>query len=117
MSTPVDDHGGDLLKPLQKTEAVIADLESASAHAMVIGTVLEKELPSEVQVGDVAQAIEQTGELKQQLAESAETLTEVSAELVQEIVKRRKVSKQLEASRVEVQELQAEVSDAHKNGS
>lgn len=116
MATPVDDPIGNLLKPLQKTEEVIADLESASDHAMVIGTVLEKELPAEVQVGDVAQAIEQTGDLKQQLAESAETLTEVSAELVEEIVKRRQVSKQLEASRAQVHNLQAEVSEAHKTG-
>ena len=117
MATSVDDHVGNLLKPLQKTEAVIADLESAADHAMVIGTVLEKELPGEVQVGEVAQAIEQTGDLKQQLAESAETLTEVSAELVHEIVKRRKVSKQLEASRAQVHDLQAEASESQKPGS
>lgn len=102
MATPVNDHGSDLEKPLQKTQAVTADLQTASDHALVIGTVLAQELPPHVQVGEVAQAIEQTEELKEKLAESAETLTEVSAELEQEIAKRQEVSRQLQASRAKV---------------
>lgn len=115
MSTSVEDHGAELLKPLQKTEAVAADLEDASDHAMVIGTVLAKELPVEVLVGDVAQALEQTVELKERLAQSAETLTEVSAELAQEIAKRRAVALQLAASRAQVTALKAEASDLQKS--
>ena len=116
MATPVNDPV-DLTKPLQQTQAVAADLETAADHAMVIGTVLAQELPAHVQVGDVAQAIEQTEELKEKLAESAETLTEVSAELEQEIAKRRAVATQLKASRAEVEELKAEVSDSQKTDS
>ncbi len=115
MATPVYDHGGDLKKPLQKTQAVTSDLQTASDHALVIGTVLAQELPPHVQVGEVAQAIEQTEELKEKLAESAETLTEVSAELEQEIAKRQEVAKQLQASRAKVEALKAEVSDSQKN--
>ena len=115
MSLPVNTHGDDLLKPLQKTEAVTEDLEYAADHAMVIGTVLARALPSEVQVGEVAQAIEQTGELKEKLAESAETLNEVSAELEEEIAKRRAVGRQLEASRAQVHALKAEASDSQKS--
>lgn len=115
MATPVDHHGDALLKPLQKTEAVTAELQYAADHAMVIGTVLAKELPIEVQVGEVAQAIDQTEDLKEKLAESAETLTEVSAELEQEIAKRRAVAKQLDASRAQVQALKAEVSESQKS--
>ena len=117
MAIPVNDHGGDLEKPLQKTQVVTADLQTASDHALVIGAVLIQELPAHVQVGEVAQAIEQTEELKEKLAESAETLTEVSAELEQEISKRREVAKQLEATRAEVEELKAEVSDSQKTDS
>ena len=116
MAMPVNDHGDDLLKPLQKTEAVAEVLEQASDHALVIGTVLAKELPADIQVGEVAQAIEQTGELKEKLAESADTLAEVSAELEQEIAKRRAVTRQLGASRAQVDELQAEISDSKKPG-
>ena len=117
MATSVVARGDDLLKPLQQTEAVTADLEHAADQAMVIGAVLAKELPVDVQVGEVAQAIEQTGELKEQLAHSAETLTEVSAELEQEIAKRRTVGKLLEASRAQVEALKTEVSDSQKSQS
>ena len=109
-----DQSGDDLQKPLQKTQAVAADLQNASDHAMVIGSVLTQELPPHVQVGEVAQAIEQTEELKDKLAESAETLTEVSAELEQEITKRRAVAMQLEATRAKVEELKAAVSGSQK---
>ncbi len=117
MATPGNDQGGDLEAPLQKTQAVTCDLQKAADHAMVIGSVLEKELPEDVQVGEVAQALDQTEELKTKLAESAETLTEVSAELEQEIAKRRAVTKQLGASRAQVDELQAEISDSKKHDS
>jgi hypothetical protein len=73
---------------LQKTEAVAAEVQRASDDLAVINTVLEQELPDEVQVGDVAQAIEHTGQLEKKLAESAETLAEVNATLAEEIEKR-----------------------------
>ena len=117
MATSGNEHGDDLEKPLQKTKAVTAELHSASNHAMLIGTVLEQELPAHVQVGEIAQALEQTEELQEKLADSAQTLSEVSAELEQEITKRRKVSKQLKASRAQVQVLQDEASDSQKSDS
>ena len=113
MATSDHDQSGDALQiPLQKTQAVAAVLQNASDHAMVIGTVLTQELPPHVQVGEVAQAIEQTEELKEKLAESAGTLTEVSAELEQEIAKHKEVAKQLEATRAKVEALKAGVSDS-----
>jgi septal ring factor EnvC (AmiA/AmiB activator) len=92
--------------PLAKTEAVTAEIERASAHALVIGTVLAKELP-------VAQAIEQTEDLEQKLAESAETLADVSAALETEIAERGKLSDELAASREAIEQLETEVHDAH----
>ncbi len=80
-TTPLD-------QTLEKTEAVAAEVQSASDNLAVINTVLEQELPDDVQVGDVAQAIEHTGQLEKKLAESAEALAEVSATLAQEIEKR-----------------------------
>ena len=114
MEAPVKDGGDSLQKPLQKTQAVTADLQGASSHAMVIGAVLAQEIPEHVQVGDVAHAIEQTAELEDKLAESANTLTEVSSELEHEIEKRREAAEQLEASRAKVERLSAEVSNLHK---
>ncbi|MDO9360410.1 MAG: hypothetical protein Q7T70_15635, partial [Polaromonas sp.] len=43
---------------LAKNEEVAADVQDASDHLAVVATVLEKELPDNVQVDDVAQAIE-----------------------------------------------------------
>ena len=80
-TTPLD-------QTLDKTEAVAAEVQRASDDLAVINTVLEQELPDDVQVGDVAQAIEHTGQLEKKLAESAEALAEVSATLAQEIEKR-----------------------------
>jgi len=105
MATSVHADDDVLKEPLAKVQSVAADLESASNHAMVLGTVLAQELPQDVQVGEVAQAIGQTEELKDKLAESAETLTNVSAELEMEIEKRRQLAKQLEASRAQVKQL------------
>jgi hypothetical protein len=80
-TTPLD-------QTLDKTEEVAAEVQRASDDLAVINTVLEQELPGDVQVGDVAQAIEHTGQLEKKLAESAEALAEVSATLAQEIEKR-----------------------------
>ena len=89
----------------QKTKAVEADILRASDHAAVIGTVLAQQLPDEVQVGEVAQAIEQAEELEQKLAESAATLADVSAELGREIKKRRKMTEELNQSQARVARL------------
>lgn len=73
---------------LEKTETVAAEVQHASDNLAVINTVLEQELPDEVQVGDVAQAIERTGELEKKLAKSAEALAEANEALAKEIEKR-----------------------------
>ncbi len=75
----------------------------------MIGTVLAQELPAEVQVGEVAQAIEQTEQLEQKLVESAATLAEVSAELGREIIKCQEVTEKLNKSQARVDELSDEI--------
>lgn len=94
-----------------KTQAVAADVKRASEDLLVIGTVLEQELPDELQVGEVAQAIEHTGHLEKKLAESAESLTEVHAALEEEIEKRKNATAQRDASRALVEKLSANDGD------
>jgi hypothetical protein len=96
---------GCLEKTHEKAKAVEAEIVRASDHAGVIGAVLAQELPREVQVGDIAQAIEQTEALEQKLAESAATLADVSAELGREIKKRRQVTDKLNKSQARVEQL------------
>ncbi len=77
-----------LQNTLEKTEAVTAVIERASHQLSVVNTVLEQNLPPELQVGDVAQAINQTEQLEKKLSRSVEALTEVSAALEAELKKR-----------------------------
>lgn len=114
MATPAEEQVGDLVDPLKKTQSVTADIESASLHALVIGTVLTHELPADVKVGEVAQAIEQTQELKDKLAESAETLADVSAALESEIEKRSKITKQLGSSQEQLGKSQEQLGKSQK---
>jgi len=111
MATNADDQTSDLKLPLEKTQVVTADIESASLHAFVIGAVLDQALPDAVKVGDVAKAITQTEALTEKLAESAETLADVSAALEDEIEKREKVTRQLGKSQQRVEQLSEQVAD------
>ena len=104
-------------EPLQKAKAATAAVQSASDHAMIIGTVLAQELPASAQVGEVAQAIEQTEELKDKLADTAETLAEVSDELEQQITKQHEAAKQLVATRAKVEALKADASEQQQSAS
>ena len=109
MSVSHYDQTDGLQETRKKTKAAEADIQRAADHAGVIGTVLAQEIPYEVLVGDVAQAIEQTEELEHKLAESATTLAEVSAELGREIKKRRQVTAELDKTRAHVDKLSQKI--------
>src|SRR5688572_28526641 len=98
-----------LEQTLEKTEAVAADVQRASDNLAVVNTVLEQGLPEEVQVGDVAQAIEHTSQLEEKLAKSAETLAEVNAALSEEIEKRLEATAERDESQAEAEELKARI--------
>ena len=105
MVTPANPDAHHLQDTLDKTSAVTADIQSAASQAAVIGTVLAQELPDELQVGEVAQALGQTEALEQKLADSAETLADVTATLEQEIQKRHEADDKLARSRAQVKAL------------
>ena len=94
---------------VDKTGAVAADIQSAASQVGVIGTVLAQELPDELQVGEVAQALGQTEALEHKLAESAETLAEVTAALEHEVQRRREADAKLARSRAQVEALATQV--------
>ncbi len=96
-------------KTLEKSEEVAADVQRASDNLAVVSTVLEKELPDEVQVGEVAQAIEHTSQLEEKLAKSAEKLAEVNAALSKEIEKRLEVTAERDASQALAEKLKAKI--------
>ncbi len=99
----------------KKTRAVKAEIERAADQAAVIGTVLAQELPDEVQVGEVAGAIEQTEALEEKLTKSAEALADVTAELEQEIAQGRATAKKLDQSEARVERLSDQIDAARKD--
>lgn len=95
MAAQHKDSAGDnapLVQTLQKTKSVAAEVQRAADHLSVVNTVLEQELPDEIQAGEVAQAIAQTGQLEKKLAKSAEKLDQANEALGEEIEKRRKLT-------------------------
>lgn len=103
--TSRDRASASLDQTLDKTEAVAADVQRASDNLAVINTVLEQELPDDIQVGEVAQAIEHTGQLEKKLAQSAETLAEVNAALTQEIERRVEVTAERDENQAMIDKL------------
>ncbi|MGJ7604200.1 hypothetical protein ACSFA7_07645 [Variovorax sp. LT1R20] len=99
-------------KTLQKSEEVAADVQRASDNLAVVSTVLEQELPDEIQVGEVAQAIEHTSQLEEKLAKSAEKLAEVNAALSEEIEKRLEVTAERDESQALAEKLKAKIRGA-----
>lgn len=94
---------------LEKSEQVAADVQRASDNLAIVNTVLEQELPEAVQVGEVAQAIEQTSQLEEKLAKSAEKLAEVNAALSEEIEKRLEVTAERDESQALAERLKARI--------
>ena len=99
---------------LKNNVAVAEDVQRAAHDLSIVNTVLEQELPEDVQTGEVAQAIAHTGEIEKKLAESAEKLAQVNAALAKEIEKRVEVTQQRDQSRAVARELlrRADDSDA-----
>lgn len=94
---------------LQKSEEVATEVQRASDNLAVVSTVLEQELPDEIQVGEVAQAIEHTSQLEEKLAKSAEKLAEVNAALSEEIEKRLEVTAERDESQALAEKLKAKI--------
>lgn len=110
-------HGSTSLdRTLEKTERVAADVQKASDNLAVVNTVLEQELPEEVQVGEVALAIAHTSQLEEKLAQSAEQLAEVNAALSEEIEKRIEATAQRDESAARVKKLEARQATATEPG-
>ncbi len=99
MAAPPKTHPADapLHETAHRTKEVAAEVKRASEDLLVVNSVLEQELPDELQVGEVAQAIEHTNQLEKKLAESAESLAEVHAALEAEIRKNKAGAKDAEA--------------------
>ena len=76
--------GRPLLVAFVSSAGNLANLESIRTNNLaVVNTVLEENLPDHVQVGEVAQALDQSVEVEKQLSESVDRLQQVHDELGQ----------------------------------
>ena len=66
---------------IDKAKEVAAEIQQAADNLAVVNTVLQDQIPDEIQIGEVAQALGQSDEVEKTITKSAETLNEVNAEL------------------------------------
>lgn len=72
-----------LEQTIDKAKEVAAEIRQAADNLAVVNTVLEERLPDHVQVGEVAQALDQSVEVEKQLSESVDRLQQAHEELGQ----------------------------------
>lgn len=63
-----------LERTIDQAKAVAAEIRQAADNLAVVNTVLEEALPEHVQVGEVAQALDQSGQVEAKINRSAEVL-------------------------------------------
>ena len=88
-----------LTRALDQSEAVKEAVEHSADALLVISTVLKQEIPSYVQTGDVAQALQKTNELETKINDAASDLAQVNEVLAQEIDERMDLERELAAAR------------------
>ena len=77
-----DPHGSAALESaIDKAKEVAAEIQQAADNLAVANTVLQDQIPDEVQVGEVAQALDQSDQVEKTITKSAETLDQVNSEL------------------------------------
>lgn len=103
-ATPLD-------QTLEQTKAVAAEVQRAADNLSVVSTVLEQELPDDIQTGEVAQAIAQTGQIEKKLARSAEKLDEANEALGKEMDIRIEMTLERDRMRAENEALEAALRD------
>ncbi|MBS0426286.1 MAG: hypothetical protein JSR41_03240 [Proteobacteria bacterium] len=70
-----------LEQTIDKAKEVAAEIRQAADNLAVVNTVLEETLPDHVQVGEVAQALDQSVEVEKQLSDSVDRLQQAHDEL------------------------------------
>jgi len=77
-----------LEETIDKAKEVAAEIKQAADDLAVVNTVLEKRLPDDVQVGEVAQALDHSDAVEKTLTKSAEMLDEVNDALDDQAAKK-----------------------------
>ena len=70
-------------RAIDKAKKVAAEIQQAADNLSIVNAVLQERIPREVQVGDVAQALDQSDEVEEIIDDSAKALEQVNGELEQ----------------------------------
>jgi C4-dicarboxylate-specific signal transduction histidine kinase len=89
---------------LDHNEAIQATVEQSAAELCVVSAVLQQEVPEHVKIGDVAQALQRTGELEERIQISADNLEQVNHALKKEIQVRAQLECQLAATQAALEQ-------------
>lgn len=73
---------------LEQNEDALGSIEQSATELVMIHAVLTQEIPDEVQIGEVAQALQKTDELEIKMNDAAQQMAQVNEVLAQEIDKR-----------------------------
>lgn len=89
---------------LAQTQDVQQRLNSGAQELFVLSEVLKQEIPPEARNSDVAQALEKHEALEEKVQECADDLEDVTKALTQEVAKRKKLEKRLDAVELDARE-------------
>ena len=70
-------------------------VEDSSGELLLINAVLKQEIPPEIQLGEVAEALQKTDELEVKIQTAAQDLAQVNKALTQEIDERADLEREL----------------------
>lgn len=84
-----------LVRALNQNEAVKDTVEDSSGELLLINAVLKQEIPPEIQLGEVAEALQKTDELEVKIQTAAQDLAQVNKALTQEIDERADLEREL----------------------
>lgn len=84
-----------LARALELNESALDSVEQSACELAVIHAVLKQEIPEQVQIGEVAQALQKTDELETKINDTAQELAQVNEVLAQEIDKRADMESEL----------------------
>ena len=93
-------------RALDVNAAVKDIVEQSAAELVVINTVLKQEIPDDVQIGDVAQALLRTDALEVKISDAAQDLAQVNEVLAQEIDQRIDLERELAQTKAALVEAQ-----------
>ena len=88
-----------LARALEQNETALDSVEQSAAELVVIHAVLKQEVPDDVQIGEVALALQKTDELEVKISDAAQDLAQVNEVLAQEIDARVNLESELAATK------------------